>query len=471
MLGNPMPSGQGVEKIKVNEPPFETSLERGRYAQIISLANKHTFNVDDFAAFVKPDVAWFDGHYYPAFPPAMSLLLVPAFLLGQKLHAAQLFVFFNTALISLLVVILIIKIGKMLNLSGKTCVFSALCYGLASVAWPYSVSLSAHPLSAFLLCLGFYIYLTLKNNQQIFLKIAIIWFIFGLNLFIDYPNLAIMLPLIVFTILSQWKIFYDERDELQVHPSSLPFLAAASILPILALFISYNLIHYNKPIAFTNTYNLQLIQRYGLKTTTLTNDIFLKMPYSSRFTFKNFLRGVNVLLISLDRGLFIFSPVFLLSVLGFIIAVRKRQLAFFVMALTVAADIVVYAAFDDPWGGWSFGPRYLIVALPFMSLAAGLAFDYLVKISAKFKILIIVLFLISTGVALLGALTTNAVPPSIEAPAVHLKDNFFYNLDYLTRGSTSSFFYNLFLAKFFSPLLYFLILLIIISVFAALLII
>jgi hypothetical protein len=49
-------------------------------------------------------------------------------------------------------------------------------------------------------------------------------------------------------------------------------------------------------------------------------------------------------------------------------------------------------------------------------------------------------------VALLGALTTNQVPPKVEADFFGLNYNFFLNLQYLLDNKSSSFVYNYFYA-------------------------
>lgn len=229
-------------------------------------------------------------------------------------------------------------------------------------------------------------------------------------------------------------------------------------------FVLFNFLHYGKPIAFTNAYNLQLISRFGLKTITLSNDIFQKIHYSSRFSLPNLVRGVQVFLVSQDRGLFLFSPLFLLSFFGFYQALKQKNKIFILMFLIFVANIIVYGSFDDPWGGWSFGPRYLVASLPFLSLLVGLAFDNLIKQSKFFIILFFVLLISGVYISLLGALTTNAVPPFIEAKTLQMKDNFLFNFDYLKGGSTSSFVYNTFLSGFFSPLVYSFIILALIAI-------
>lgn len=73
-------------------------------------------------------------------------------------------------------------------------------------------------------------------------------------------------------------------------------------------------------------------------------------------------------LISPNRGLFIFSPVLLFSLSGFVLALRERDdlglhLAF---AAAVILHLLIISYHAAWWAGWSFGPRFMIDTLPYM---------------------------------------------------------------------------------------------------------
>jgi hypothetical protein len=70
------------------------------------------------------------------------------------------------------------------------------------------------------------------------------------------------------------------------------------------------------------------------------------------------------------RGLFLWCPVLILSLLGLVELFKKdRALGVMVLASTVLILLQV-SAFYSAFGGNSFGPRYLSPALPFIGLAA-----------------------------------------------------------------------------------------------------
>lgn len=470
--GNLHPNGTGRDKINPKNTPFDTSLDKGRYAQTISLVEKQTFNVDEFSEFLKPDLAWYNGHFYPAFPPGPAILSVPSYLIGRFFGLSQLFTFATSAIFSILTVLVIFKIAKKINLSTETAIFSGVVFAVCSIAFAYSVTVTAHIISAFIVALCFLISLNIKKGENNLLWFLMLWFFYSINLFIDYPNLVILFPLLIFTI---YKVIDIKKadDRLKINfPMTIVYGSLTAIL-VFILFIAFNLHHYSKPIAFTNTYNLKALEILGVKVDydNLSNDLFSKKAYAGRF--KNLTqieKGIHTLLTSHDRGLFFYSPIFLLSIVGFIICYRKKENYWLPILLTFLADLLIYASFDDPWGGWGFGPRYLIPSLPLLAIMVGKAFDFLVEKGLFIQLVIYLLTLYSFGISLMGALTTNAIPPSVEVAASGAADNFIVSWNYISKGRSSSFLYNLLFKGFISPIAYFYIIFTSISSYFALLV-
>jgi hypothetical protein len=96
--------------------------------------------------------------------------------------------------------------------------------------------------------------------------------------------------------------------------------------------------------------------------------------------------------------------------------------------------------------------------MAFLSIAAGY---YLNSIRSKVMyylsaVITLFLFAYSSGVALLGALTTNIIPPKVEAIPLKLKYfNYFQNFEYLANGNTSNFVFNQYLRMYISLSQYF----------------
>jgi hypothetical protein len=83
--------------------------------------------------------------------------------------------------------------------------------------------------------------------------------------------------------------------------------------------------------------------------------------------------GAAGLLLSPNRGLFVFTPIALLGVAGLVNCVRRwrEEIHLAVLSIAAAAHFLVMSAYIDWSGGWSFGPRYMVDVLPILALAAG----------------------------------------------------------------------------------------------------
>jgi hypothetical protein len=94
-----------------------------------------------------------------------------------------------------------------------------------------------------------------------------------------------------------------------------------------------------------------------------------------------FLFGLGGVLVSPNRGLFVFTPIALLGfyglVRGSLRSLRERDPLLPLFTLAVAAHLLAVAAYREWGGGWTFGPRYLVCVLPVLGLAAAEAWSSL----------------------------------------------------------------------------------------------
>src|SRR5262249_36289647 len=83
------------------------------------------------------------------------------------------------------------------------------------------------------------------------------------------------------------------------------------------------------------------------------------------------LQGMAGLLVSPARGLLVFFPLTWLALLGLgLIARRERRTAMLLVGFLVV-PFVTYASYSAWWGSaWCWGPRYLVMCLPILSVAA-----------------------------------------------------------------------------------------------------
>src|SRR5262249_7030175 len=123
-----------------------------------------------------------------------------------------------------------------------------------------------------------------------------------------------------------------------------------SAFPVLlgSLLVSYNLSNFNT-----------LSGGYGQIT-----------PFSALTTgiVENNHNGLLGILISPNRGLFVYTPFALFSLWGGILLWKHRgDLLLRYLSLGVIAQILIYGSYLGWSGGWCYGPRYLTDISPFLS--------------------------------------------------------------------------------------------------------
>jgi GT2 family glycosyltransferase len=161
-------------------------------------------------------------------------------------------------------------------------------------------------------------------------------------------------------------------------------------LPVAALFFAYNLHFFDKWIAFGQVTALAERAPVAVDTQVLWQH--------------SLGRGLVGVLLSPSRGLFVFSPVLLVSVWGAVTVWKQRRwLPLRAAALAALGICFVTARWTGWWGGWSFGYRLVVDAA---TLLAFLAIPVAEKIRARRGLVVLVslLALWSVGVQGLGAL-------------------------------------------------------------------
>jgi hypothetical protein len=138
----------------------------------------------------------------------------------------------------------------------------------------------------------------------------------------------------------------------------------------------------------------------------LSNDLFSKKSYSSRFSLSDLKRGLWVLLFSPDRGLFVFSPIFLFIFIGFYFAYKKKNYPAYIIIFIFILNLFIYSVFDDPWGGWSFGPRYPTISLPLFVNFNWICLARIYKEKVFFTIIDVNFISLQHGYFIFSALTT-----------------------------------------------------------------
>ncbi|MCR4329519.1 MAG: hypothetical protein NUV65_03160 [Candidatus Roizmanbacteria bacterium] len=431
--------------------PFELSPERGRYAHVFAMAETGRYDLSQaWADAVYPDIGYANGKFYSYFAPGISYLSTPFYLIGKEFDLEQVFTFGFISFMSILALIFLYKIAReIFELPIWASLFAVFAFAFASTAWSYAITLYQHHVTAFLILSSVYaVWRYTQRGQRSFLWSIYVWTAYGIAIFIDYPNAILLLPIMVYFLLSSFS--FRETSQRYVLSFRMAMLYTFVAFITLAALHGYHNEYYFgdwKTVSGSIPGYKTIVERDILAQSDTEKEISQLAPQKNIVAFfkeVNVPRGFYTLTVSLDRGIAIYVPLLLLSLLS-IYRIRKSITpAIATLLALVGINILLYSSWGDPWGGWAYGPRYLIPSMAILSLFVAF---WLSRGEVWKKVIAFILFAYSSAIALLGALTTNAVPPKIEADFLGLKYNFLYNIDFFMDGRSGSFLYNTYFAN------------------------
>lgn len=438
---------------------FELSPERGRFAHVVALAETGQYALSqELADFVYPDVGWHKGRFYSFFAPGMSYMAVPFYLLGKPYGLAQVATFGFVAFISLCSLLLLFLIARQVfRLPRWSALLAALVFGFGSTALSYSLTLYQHHITVFCLLLIFYAAWRFRQSTTGgVLWASLVGLAYGLAVTVDYPNAVLLFPGVLYCGLGA--ISYSTAD------AQVKIRVRAIILASLVLFLSVTALHgYHNFREFgswkalsSSVVDYKVIKEQHLESLPVP-DIEKavaarqerKSNVANFFSETHLPNSFGTLIFSVDRGLLFYGPIFILGLLGLAWALRRVTPEIMVLGASLAVNVFLYSSWGDPWGGWAYGTRYLIPSMAILSLFVA----YLLAVGPRawvWRLLSIPLFTYSAAVAMLGALTTNAVPPRVEADYLHSHYNYLHNLTFFFNGSSGSYFFNEYASRYVS---------------------
>jgi len=420
--------------------PFETSGNNSRYALTKALVDQKTIFFDEkLAKFASPDLVEHDGKFATIFTPGVSFIAAPFYYVGSILGYPQLLTYLSTTLFALLNIFLVASVARKFNVNINLSIISGLIFVFATSALSYANSLTQHHFSTAIILLAILNALqkrTILNN--LFFGALV-----GIGALVDIPNLFFLAPVGIYVLTKHINL----SSKLKLKPVFISLIAG--VIPFIILFAFYNK-------QTTGSYTT-LSQSIGRSSTFASEETKLieKMPQGDRpllpFNTRNQLDGLYILTISNERGIFYYSPILILGVLGLILAYRAKtnnDLLSLIISI-ILVNLTLYSMFNDPWGGWAFGPRYLIPTSALLSTALAVSLSRFNK-NLLFNSLFFGLLLYSILVNTLGATTTSLVPPKVEAQnlSTQIPYTYEYNFQLAEKNTSSSLIYNLIANKY-----------------------
>lgn len=433
--------------------PFESSHERAPYALVLSIDKYKQINLTEgLAEFGSPDVGKTNGKFFILFPPGVSFLIYPFYHFGKYYELSQLASYASISLYGLGSIFFLYLISReVLRLPIWSSAIVPLLWAFATTSWSYSVTIYQHVPVTFFLLLAFYSAWRFKQKGVFaYLWGSVVWFCYGLGLFIDFPSVFLALPIMFYFFLSS--VGLEEKGKkqyLSIRPAFI--FTSVFFVALIAVHGYYNQIAFGDYKKFGQSFSryegkVKYEAKLALQSAEATLSGTIKKSSTASNPFSVFdedraIRGLESLTIADDRGLFYYSPVLLLGVIAWFFRKKEHPLEQGVLISLFVINIILYASFGDPWGGWAYGPRYLIPGMAFLSLFVGV-FLHKFFLPWTGRLVFIPLFIFSAAISVLGVVTTNVVPPKVEGIPLGMQYNYIANFFYLFNGKTGSFVYR-----------------------------
>ena len=307
-----------------------------------------------------------DGRVYSKKGLALSLVQAPLYWLALHLPGLGMLqtVSLLNAMLTALTALLIFMFLQRLKFSVRTAVMVSLIFGLATISFVYAKYLFSEPLAGLLLLWAAYMLLVYRQAGRL-RHVALAGLAAGFAVLTRANNLF-LLP--VFGLYLLWGICESTRggstepqDRETAHRNS-PVVAgsgtrlsihlgnASLVLPLTifvvavalsgAILLGYNAIRSGNP--FQTGYDL------GLFST-------------------NILLGLYKLLLTPLRGLFVYSPILLLSLPGWWLWRKTQPAEAWLSAGLVGVTVALFSAWSSG-EGLSWGSRFLVPIVPFLSI-------------------------------------------------------------------------------------------------------
>lgn len=299
-----------------------------------------------------------DGREYSWFSIGSVLFAFPFFITGKLagIPPASL-ISIMSLLISASTAVIVFLFSISLGYSRRASLSVSIFYGLGTMAWYYSKDSGDHTLETFFVLLSIYFMCLYSINKRVS---HLLFSAFSIGLaFLARPTSILAVPPLLILMISQYPEESDFKARLKflMGRGALFFL---SLLPFVGLFFWYNYCRFGS-IFETG---------YGLMAARLGLDFFTGTPL---------LTGLLGFLVSPGKGFFYYSPIAVLFFFSIKPFSKKHPLPAFCFVLIIMLYLFFYSRNIYWHGDWTWGPRYIFVATPFMVIPIAALIDSFIQ--------------------------------------------------------------------------------------------
>jgi hypothetical protein len=346
---------------------FKSNDERAMFSGTDSFVKRGDFTINQlYWDYTNVGMVNTRGDMVPNYEPAQMVLAIPFYLWGRLLGASvQGVMFYGAVSMALAAAVLYLSLLE-LGCSRRSGVLGALVFAFATAAWPYSRTFFREPPTALFYLAAVYGLLRYRPPGRRRLGwLALTGAAFGLAYTTKQISIVIVPSLLLL-------LFAYERHRPPAPGSS---LARERIRAALALLLPLALL-----LALQAVYNRQVLA--GVQAFARDIIVYTTDPQLSQSVPIRMLRALLGLTISPYKGLFWYSPVVLLGLVGLVPMLRRRPWECVAFALIVGGYLLGYSRYNYWSGGVAWGSRYMLPVIPFLVLLAVPVWQWLARDNA-----------------------------------------------------------------------------------------
>jgi hypothetical protein len=389
--------------------------QASRFDLVRAIVEQHRLSIDTYNENTSDKALW-QGHFYSDKAPGLALSAVPVLqavrvVLGAvhkdpsqaKSVTAEMYlatiicVGLPSAVMAGCLFMVALKLGASVNGAG----FAAVTLGLATPFWCYATLFWGHALSAACLFFAFTYAVSLREFdsrwRDLLLSISV-GLAAGWATVTEFPAAPAAVIVVLLVMAFAWPGGSGRLTRVATG-------VAVGALPCIVVLAVYNWLVFGSAFRLGYAVSAQEYwpqMRQGLMGVTYPKAYVLREILVGRY-----------------RGLLPLAPV--LAAAPFGLRLLWKQANARGSTLTIIAIALYYLLLNSSYavwdGGWSYGPRHLSPALPFLCLPLGLLWS---KSSAAVRSVLALLLLYSASITLLGVSTVVMPPTDVQSPVQEL---------------------------------------------------
>jgi hypothetical protein len=388
--------------------------QNSRFDLVRAVVEERTFRIDDYHTNTG-DKALIDGHYYSDKAPGLALISIPPVALARPVLDAvgidstgpkaltlltYLVTLLGVALPTALAAFGIFWLARRLGAGSAGATFAAVAFGIATPIWAYATLFWSHALTAALLFGGFAAAVSLRDRGSP-RRDVLLGALVGLSVgWAVVSEFTAAIPAVLIAALAAKHVWVDRPDAPRVRVL-VAMVGGALVCGIVLL--AHNALAYGAPFELGYSHEVNFPQQ---------NEGFFGVSVPD-------LSVLGEILFGRYRGLLYLAPVVAAAPIGLYLLAKKRELwaTVAVAALIPAYYLLVNAGYATWDGGWTYGPRFLAPAIPFLCFP--LAFVW-TRARVLLRLPLVALVLWGGALSLVAESTTVQPPDYYKEPVTQL---------------------------------------------------